>query len=473
MSQWVVFFRRACLVFALLLGSSFLASKASDTGQPVTRDALDSSLARQSLVQVNINGFGDRQNSISWSMLWWRGKLYVGTSRAALCLRELGWGREYPPPDPDVECPEDPLDLPLQAEIWRYTPGGDGWELVYRSPEDLEIPGHPGRFVARDIGYRDMMVFKEPDGTEAMYVSGVSARFIYPELPPPRLLRSTDGLNFQPVPQAPGTMLGDFTGNNFRSMGSFQDRFYVTAGGAWGDGVLLESEDPAQGNDSFRQVTPPGFRVFSVETFNGQLYVGTTNWVQGYGIYRTDATGDVPYEFTPVVTRSAFHPGTPDRPHSVISMETFQGKLYAGTDGPLDVIRVYADDSWDLIVGEPRWTPQGLKLPLSTLGPRFDWPYNILTWRMGVHNDTLFIGAFDVSTFLKDVPVLGELLRPFMGAKVYASSDGVQFVLLGKNFFDGDFFNYGVRSFVSTPHGLFIGTANEWYGTEVWKLVGP
>jgi len=426
-----------------------------------------------SFEQINLNGFGDRYNSIAWSTLWWKGQLYVGTSRASLCLRPLKLGQPYPPTDPDLECTPDPADLPLQAEIWRYTPEQDLWEMVYQSPNDLPIPGRQGKFTARDVGYRDMIVFRESDGTEALYVSGVSARFLYPQLPPPRLLRSTEGTHFEPVPQAPGTVLGDLSGNNFRSLGVFRNRLYVTAGDIWGDGPLLESTHPAQGNNSFRQVTPPGMRVFSVEPFNAQLYVGTTDIVNGYGVYRTDGSGSVPYTFIPVVTRAAFHPGSPYIPHSIISMAVFQGRLYAGSDGPLDLIRINPDNSWDLIVGKPRQTPEGVRVPLSLLGERFNWPFNMLVWRMIVHNDTLFVGTFDGSTFFKDIPLLGDFLKPYMGAKLYATSNGVQFRLLGQNVFDGDYFNYGIRSFASTPYGLFIGTANDWYGTEIWQLVTP
>src|SRR5689334_5506841 len=31
-------------------------------------------------------GFGDRWNTYPWSMLWWRGRLYVGTNRAFPCV---------------------------------------------------------------------------------------------------------------------------------------------------------------------------------------------------------------------------------------------------------------------------------------------------------------------------------------------------------------------------------------------------
>ncbi|HEU4759245.1 MAG TPA: hypothetical protein VFT91_04605, partial [Dehalococcoidia bacterium] len=75
-------------------------------------------------------GFGDRQNSVMWSMKWFKGKLYVGTNRSWLCWSYASFVTTvpflsylYPPRDPDTVCPADINDLPLRAEIWAWTPG--------------------------------------------------------------------------------------------------------------------------------------------------------------------------------------------------------------------------------------------------------------------------------------------------------------------------------------------------------------
>src|SRR5215217_9680846 len=166
--------------------------------------------------QINEDGFGDRQNSYSWSMAWFKNKLYVGTNRNFPCVERATVQFYFPNvpflyttnPDPDITCTPDPLDLDLRAEIWRYTPETQQWERVFQAPE-IPIPDRPGKFTSRDIGFRDMTVFREPDGTEALYVAGVTAREYIPGLPPPRILRTTDGSTFEPVPQDPGTVLGD------------------------------------------------------------------------------------------------------------------------------------------------------------------------------------------------------------------------------------------------------------------------
>src|SRR6185503_17205573 len=151
-----------------------------------------------------------------------------------------------------------------------------------RSPNDVPIEGTaPVKYTARDVGYRGMEVFREADGTEALYVSGVTSRgaqgvgFNGP-VPPPRLLRSTDGVNFAPVPQDPGTVLGDTTVTGFRTIVSLNGKMYVLASiGLLGHGIVYEASHPEQGNNAFRQVSPPGKTFFEIESYNDTLYLGT------------------------------------------------------------------------------------------------------------------------------------------------------------------------------------------------------
>lgn len=426
----------------------------------------------EDFVQANVQGFGDRQNSWAWAMQWWRGKLYVGTNRSWGCvqIRSVNLGNPvlfpYPPRDPDIECTQDPDDLPLQAEIWRYTPQTQTWERVYQSPNDVAIPEHPGKYTARDFGYRDMAVFREPNGTEALYVSGVSTRSIHPGVPPPRLLRSTDGVAFAPISQAPGTVLGDLDADGFRSLVVYKDHLYVVAGTLFGDGVLLEAANPAEGNNAFRQVTPDGMRMFEMAVFAGQLYLGLHDRETGYAVVKTDTAGVPPYTFSPVVTQGGFRQVASSK--TVLSMAVFRGQLYVGTDRPAELLRINPDDTWDLIMGAGRDTPQGHKEPLSGMGDGFDQPFNGHVWRMEQYGDQLFVGTADFSTMFRNVPYLGDVLRPHLGFDLFATGDGVHFTAVTRTGF-GDPFDYGVRTFASTPYGLFLGTANEYYGTKIWQ----
>ena len=437
-------------------------------------------LLEENFTQANVQGFGDRQNSWSWSMQWWNGKLYVGASRAEGCVLQASLAYNfpelfnYPPTDPDLECTDNPQDLPLQAEIWRWTPETETWERVYQSPNDVEIPGYPGKYVARDIGFRGMTLFTEADGTEALYVAGVTSRAYNKGIPPPRILRTTDGITFEPVPQDPGTFLGDLETldgidmNSFRSVTPYNGRLYIIAGRMRGDGVLLEGENPAGGNDNFRMVSPPGVRAFDILPFNGFLYVATYNPIEGYAVLKTDAMGTPPYTFTAVVINGGF--AEPLYGRGALSMHIFEGRLYVGTDRPAEVIRINPDDSWDLIVGRPRETPDGMKSPLSGFGPGFDYSMNVHIWRMQAHDGWLYVGTCDQSTFFKEVPFINDMLEPHMGFDLYTTPDGEHFTMITRTGFDHRL-DYGLRTFASTPYGLFLGTANEYYGTRVFRGV--
>lgn len=55
------------------------------------------------------------------------------------------------------------------------------------------------------------------------------------------------------------------------------------------------------------------------------------------------------------------------------------------------------------------------------------------------------------------------------GADLYVSEDGVNFNKINVDGFN-DKYNYGLRTFVSSTDGLYIGTANPFYGGQLWKL---
>ena len=56
------------------------------------------------------------------------------------------------------------------------------------------------------------------------------------------------------------------------------------------------------------------------------------------------------------------------------------------------------------------------------------------------------------------------------GFDLFASEDGLNFTTITTNGF-GDPFNHGCRIFAPTDTGLCVGTANPFYGTQVWKLI--
>ncbi|WP_165252328.1 hypothetical protein [Paludisphaera soli] len=444
--------------------------------------AVRGQLTRTDFARTNLPGFGDRHNSYPWSMRWFQGNLYVGTNRDFQCVENATIAFYYPFilafqaifADPLVPCPLNPAELDLRAEVWRYSPADKLWTRVYRS--DVV----PGTNLARDIGYRDMAVFREADGTESLYLVGCTAREFNPGAPPPRILRMTivkDPITgkprevFQPIPQNPGTVMGDTKAVTFRATAVYKNRLYVSASvGLTGNGFVLESSNPRLGDNSFRQVTPPALQVYEMAVFNNALYIGAGDQATGYSVWKTDASGSPPYAITPVVTGGA---GRGPIMTSVVSMYPFQGRLYVGSAGwystllpSSELIRINPNDTWELISGNVRLTPRGLVFPLSGLGDGFGNPFNAHIWRMEEHDGVLYAGTNDDSWALRSTP-LAPFFRSEFGFDIFASRDGVAWSPLTRNGF-GNMYNFGLRTFASTPHGLFAGAVNYVQGTEVW-----
>src|SRR6185295_17960553 len=98
---------------------------------------------------------------------------------------------------------------------------------------------------------------KESGGQETLYVGGMSAGDVFPTVfgampnpPAPRLLRTRDGVTWDPVPQAPGTLLGDLgkglPGSKvkpvvFDALVGYRGRLFAAVGNALGDSVIPAS----------------------------------------------------------------------------------------------------------------------------------------------------------------------------------------------------------------------------------------
>jgi hypothetical protein len=451
-----------------------------------------SGLEQWQFTRIAMNGFGDPLNAYAHTMAWFKDHLYIGTMRANLCLLK---GRlPLPVTNWPVKCPESVFELDMRAQIWRYDPRGQEWEPVHVSPL---LTGEGGEQVPREISYRGMTVFQGPDDPgPALYVTtwGVPQKGQGPVV-----LRSVDGKGFVPVSE-PG--LGDSTVSAFRSLVSFNGCLYTAPTGRSGgkpntpdNPVILESSRPANG--VWRLACTPGFgdptnlTVFEMIPFNGFLYAGTLNPTGGYQIWKTQANDRPPYRWVEVISKGAYRGPLNE---TVVSMRVFGDALYVGGGiqnggydrthniGPAaaELIRIHPDDSWDLIVGEARSTPQGFKRPLSGFGPGFENITNGYFWRMAEFDGFLYVGTFNWTALLPYLqPIkpghigdrigrwfgIDNLVQFDAGFDLYRSQDGVQWCPVTTTGF-GNPYNYGVRTMVGTPYGLFVGTANP-FGPEV------
>ena len=74
-----------------------------------------------------------------------------------------------------------------------------------------------------------------------------------------------------------------------------------------------------------------------------------------------------------------------------------------------------------------------------------------------------------VDNFYYFIGVCKYLSKGERGFDLLVSEDGVNFDVITRNGF-GDPYNHGCRVFAKTDAGLCLGTANPFYGTQLWRL---
>ena len=485
--------------------------------------------------RVATNGFGDQHNTEAWSMAWFKGQLYVGTGREVYCVTNadaailLGLPGLYPPAVGD--CTPDYHHLPLQAEIWQYTPQTNTWVRVFQSPNSLTTVDNALKTVAtaREMGIRSLTVVTEPGGTVALYAGTVTSGAIFEPnhtvggWPPPRILRSTDGVTWNPLPQDPGTFLGNLSSasesdqqfQNFgiRSGGQLNGVLYLQVGDYSGVGRVIGSKpgtNPSGGNNNFQFVSPPAetLPVWLLQSFNGFMYAATGNpsGAAGpptqYGVWKTDGTGAAPYTWTPVIGSNGAFAQSLIADYA-LSLEIFSdpagcpatsgtvtggagGCLYVGTDQPNEMVRIHPDatgqvqvdavDSWDLVVGNPRTIPPGspgagqLISPISGIGQYFDNGFTGHFWRMGVGGMGLYMSTYDWSAEHSYKDGFSANWAQEFGTDLFRTNDGIHWTAVSKIGL-GDGWNTGGRTFQATPFGLYWGTSRPAVGgTQIFMI---
>ncbi len=435
-------------------------------------------------------GFGDGHNSYAHSMAWYKGKLYMGTTRSNMCMLKLQAAfSQLPLHVWPVECPDDRdglYKLDFHAQIWCYDPTTAKWERVYRAPE---VEGLGGAMVAREIGYRSMEIYQAPNDPEpALYI----ATWAPGRAPGGLILKTFDGQSFSPV--TPYGMI-DPPISTTRSLTAFKGRLHFaptarrgTDGGqqnSAGLPIVFAAADPE--HDEWEAVNIPGFGdannlgIFSLATVGDTLYAGTIN-LNGLQVWATDGEGSSPYRWRQIITDGG---GRGPLNQAVACMTGFKGALYVGTGiqgggydrvnnvGPAaaEILRVNPDDTWDVIVGD---RDDADREPLSGLRSGFGQFFNGYMWAMTEHDGWLYAGSYDWTVTLKwstlaEAPqrvrkVVGLVGSDAMidaegGADLWRTADGENWIPVDRRGF-GNPYNWGIRNLLSTPLGLWVGTAN-------------
>lgn len=409
-------------------------------------------------------GLGKEACTLAHALIWYNDWLYLGATT------------------PRGSSAED------AARILRYKPSEDLWETVFESAGRATDPDAVARHNARTaeygikttpesladaFGVRSFVTFQGKSDPHPCLYAGTMSVF------GGEILRSEDGLEFDAVVSAG---LHDDTILSFRGLTSFKGRLFTAPAGTtspeWADlnfapeAMVYCSDDPAAGPDSWQAACTPAFddptneAVFALGAAHGYLYAGTASAKRGFQLWRTDGEGDAPFKWERVMIDGA---GRFNHNHSVATLQEFNGDMYVGGGIPglgedrendvgpaaAELLVIRQDGSWDIVFGEPRCTPEGLKIPLSAMGPGCDDPYNSVIWSMEEHDGALYVGTHHWGPFDYALNARGEPLRG--GYQVWRSADGQTWERVINDAL-GHVSHTGLRSMESTPEGLFLGT---------------
>ena len=478
-------------------------------------------------VKIGEGGFGDSANSYSWSVLPFKGDLYVGTNRHH--LHSMMEALTYMPGSPISPgmLPADLLPDPPPVDPW-FTPDG-------QTPSRARYGGTARRTNGRGFTSRASY----PTGRweicagclwvqGAGRIQGLSVRVRDRDVDAAgadnTILRSASG--------DPGTwedvsgIIGGTT--NIRAITEWNGKLYVAASVQCGGSRLRVRRS---GNQGWTPVSIPGFggdnsEIYYLTVFNNHLYASTVNLVTGFEVWKTDGTSDVnnpgKYVWTPVIQH-----GFGDTWNQYgMTMAVFGDHLYLGTavgigmvmkktqvvgTRPIEIIRIDKDDNAELIVGakeasDPIDGGPNPRIPLSGMGAGFGNPFNVYAWNMNVYKDCLYVGTFDLSIFVIGAleknpdlirffisiyaagrsrisprklwmpssivaltPEVLELMKKlFGGGDLWKSCDGVHWLPVTLNGF-GNHLNYGIREVIPVQKdgedmALAVGTANPFTG---------
>lgn len=294
----------------------------------------------------------------------------------------------------------------LQATIQRYGPASDRpddpWETLWThqvpltTPEDAPYPpllgshlgilteaGQPVLYALVNLGAGSQLVLCRDGQT----FEPVASADLMPLLPYRLLGDVAQPHGFCPPP-VPGLTLSRPASGGLCQLTSLEQPNLQ-------DGVPPEvCADPS--------------RICQVLMVDQRLYMALADPVQGFQLWVSQPGNITPYTWRQVIGQGAYRYSQNQR---VTAMVAFQGDVYllagpgqpteAGAVASPELLRVYPDNSWDVIIGNPRFTPLGLKLPLGAMGPGFEQRFNRVAGGLLVHDDTLYALLYAVSPATK------------------------------------------------------------------------
>ena len=154
-------------------------------------------------------------------------------------------------------------------------------------------------------------------------------------------------------------------------------------------------------------------------------------------------------------------------------MQVYDGKLYVGTfdtSSMLECIGQFVNGN--LLTRTPaQWKTQweylkALMKALQATDPDGNGNPDTLAQTIKFSYKFVFKNI-TIGNIASAIRLLNYLRKAKQGFDLYVSEDGVNFQTITVDGF-GDPYNHGLRVFATTDQGLCLGTANPFYGTQVW-----
>ena len=154
-------------------------------------------------------------------------------------------------------------------------------------------------------------------------------------------------------------------------------------------------------------------------------------------------------------------------------MEVYDGKLYVGTHDASSLLECFGQFvNGNLLKRTPsEWKDQwsylkALMKALETVDPNGTGNPNALAQTIKFSYNFVFKNI-TVRNIASAIKLLNYLRTAKRGFDLYVTEDGVNFETITIDGF-GDPYNHGLRVFATTDQGLCLGTANPFYGTQIW-----
>ncbi len=449
-------------------------------------------LTERDFVKVSENGFDAADqaqdlNDYPWSMEHFtpdgakdgEGYLYVGTWNRVQQWKGFHGNRQ-----------------PVYPEIRRYRPdiAPNHWETVL----DTRDSGLDDHF--RPHGFRSMKAYRnQSDGRLFLYAGGRGDTT--------SLWRSETGEpgtweEFWMTDQV-GSIRGLAEHKGLLYM-SFYNDYAMVDKSEGGDGAAKADEKGsavilATDGATVWTVMDNGFGnprnvgIFTLESFNGWLYAGTHNPLQGAEVWKLEGPDPAA---PPVKIVSGGGPRWLNE--SYMTMYEWKDHLYVGAQASFmmrmigglkaaDMIRIGRDDTWEAVTGR-----RSIAGERSGFGERS----NAYIWSMCEHDGWFYVGTYDIMpglsymlthpAYLLGMMGLGGgkaagtdekllllsslqmlLWRDNAGGDLYKTQNGVDWYCVNTNGF-GNRNNYGLRTMKSMGGRLYVGLANPYDGLEIW-----